>query len=291
MKRLPHRPIAGGTNNGTRQARYTYWRSGQSDQAPPGLAFYVSMAGEFHARPHYFVSGEELAHTTRLIYQIEGLARFEAEAGQWEVSAGNLIFIPPLIPFSYSATDSIKHHWVSLAGVWPPVLGQPALRHVTLTFQEDINATFVQLRESLILRRPGYPLMAISHFFELLGQIERVSSQITTESTYPETVRNALIYLKENCTAPFSAAKTAAVIGLSESHMRALFEKWLGESPKQFHTRCRIEEAQRLLRGQNLRVAEVAFQLGFQDAAHFSRLFKQVTGLPPNRYAKQGLPH
>lgn len=289
MKILPHRPIAGGTNNDTRPARYSYWRSGQSAQAPPGLAFYVSMAGEFHSKPNYLVSGEEFPHTTRIIYQIEGTARFESEEGKWEIRAGHLIFIPPWTVFSYTAAGSVKHHWVSLEGEWPPVLGQPNLRHVALAFHQDINATFVQLRENLILRRPGYHLMAISNFYELLGHLERASSEIMVESTYPETVRNALVYLKENCAAPFSAATTAAMVGLSQSHLRALFEKWLGESPKQYHTRCRIEEAQRLLRGQNLRVAEVAFQLGFQDAAHFSRIFKQVTGLSPNSYAKQSL--
>ena len=71
---------------------------------------------------------------------------------------------------------------------------------------------------------------------------------------------------------------------MSPSHLRALFEKWVGESPKRFHTRCRIDQAKRLFREQNLSVAEVGFHVGFADVHHFSRVFKQITGVAPSRY-------
>ena len=70
-------------------------------------------------------------------------------------------------------------------------------------------------------------------------------------------------------------------ISVSQSHLRALFEKWLGESPKQYHTHYRIDQAKRLLCEQHLSIFEVAFQVGFTDARHFSRVFKQVIGVSP----------
>ena len=88
---------------------------------------------------------------------------------------------------------------------------------------------------------------------------------------------------------PFNAAQTADTVGLSQSHLRALFEKWVGEPPKRFHTRCRIDQAKRLLNEQRLSVFEVAFHLGFADVHHFSRVFKQITGMAPSHFA--GLQH
>jgi two-component system response regulator YesN len=67
--------------------------------------------------------------------------------------------------------------------------------------------------------------------------------------------------------------------------LRALFEKWVGESPKQFHTRTRIEQAVRLLREQELPVSTVALQVGFSDVRHFSRVVKHVTGQRPSEVA------
>ena len=107
------------------------------------------------------------------------------------------------------------------------------------------------------------------------------------ESAYPETVRNAIIFLRENFYAPYNAGQTAAAVGLSQSHLRALFEKWLGESPGRFHMRCRIDLAKRLLTQQRLSAIEVATHLGFADVHHFSRAFKRMSGLSPTQYLRQ----
>jgi transcriptional regulator GlxA family with amidase domain len=120
-----------------------------------------------------------------------------------------------------------------------------------------------------------------------MARFEEICGTSTVpESAYPEVVRNAIIFLRENYAVPFDAAQTAAVVGLSQSHLRALFEKWLGESPKQYHTRCRIDQARRLLNEQRLPVAEVAFHVGFTDPHHFSRVFKQIMGVAPSHYNK-----
>ncbi|HID52461.1 MAG TPA: AraC family transcriptional regulator [Anaerolineae bacterium] len=118
--------------------------------------------------------------------------------------------------------------------------------------------------------------------FTRRGRIEALSGDTAVSQTaYPEAVRNAMTWLRENYAQSFNAVETATAVGVSPSHLRALFEKWLGESPRQFHTRYRIAQARRLLREQNLTVSEAAYHLGFHDARHFSRTFKRVTGYTP----------
>jgi len=46
-------------------------------------------------------------------------------------------------------------------------------------------------------------------------------------------------------------------------------------------------EAKRLFCYTTFSVKEIAFQLGFGDAAHFSRFFKNATGINPSEYRKQ----
>ncbi len=145
-----------------------------------------------------------------------------------------------------------------------------------------------QIREILILRKSGYSLRAIGVFYELMARLEELTGTTTpSESAYPETVRNAIIYLREYYAEPFNATQTASAVGLSPSHLRALFEKWVGESPKRFHTRYRINQAKRLLKEQDLPVSEVGFHVGFDDAHHFSRVFKQITGVAPSQYTRR----
>jgi transcriptional regulator GlxA family with amidase domain len=46
----------------------------------------------------------------------------------------------------------------------------------------------------------------------------------------------------------------------------------------------RLRVAKELLRESNLAVAEIAYQVGYQDGSHFSRLFKKLLGQTPKQY-------
>ena len=52
-------------------------------------------------------------------------------------------------------------------------------------------------------------------------------------------------------------------------------------------SRLRIEKAKNLLLNPNLRVSEIAFEVGFQSLTHFNRVFKKVLGLSPTDYREQ----
>ena len=204
------------------------------------------------------------------------------------VAKGDVLIIPPETPFYYRSQRRLKHHWLSIAGGWPAILGhEPERHHLSRGQDVEVEAKFAEIREVLILQKHGYPLKAVGTFYELIARIEEISQGFTSpQSTYPEAVRNAIIFLTENYRQPFSAQATAAAVNLSESHLRALFEKWLGESPKQFHTRYRIDQAKRLLSEQHLTISEVALQVGFNDIRHFSRVFKRLIGVIPSQYLK-----
>ncbi|WP_428355164.1 helix-turn-helix domain-containing protein [Methyloprofundus sp.] len=49
---------------------------------------------------------------------------------------------------------------------------------------------------------------------------------------------------------------------------------------------ARFDTASRLLQDNNLRVDEIAFRLGYQDASHFARAFRRSSGMSPTEYRK-----
>jgi len=292
MKHLPNRPIAGGTTNNLGLRRYDYWRTGYGPRLLPELDFCVAQAGEYHCKPNYLTGNFEHTYQTQIFYHVSGEAVFDYVGGQAAVARGDLLIIPPYHTFTYRSRLGMKYHWFVLEGAWPRVLGDMGVQLRSLGYDAEIEAMLIELREVLILRKLGYPLRSIGVFYELMARVEEISgTSAVPESAYPEVVRNAIIFLRENYAVPFDAAQTAAVVGLSQSHLRALFDKWLGESPKQFHTRCRIEQARRLLNEQRLPVVEVAFHVGFTDPHHFSRVFKQMMGVAPSHYNKGKTPH
>ena len=51
----------------------------------------------------------------------------------------------------------------------------------------------------------------------------------------------------------------------------------------------RVEKAKELLREGFLKIQDIALMVGYQDAPHFNRAFKEVTGLSPSLYRKQNM--
>lgn len=88
-----------------------------------------------------------------------------------------------------------------------------------------------------------------------------------------------------------SVAEMADAVGLSESWFAAAFKKTTGKAPHQWQVEQRVLRAQGLLRDSDLRVADIAAQLGFADQAHLTRAFRQVAGATPAAWRRmQRLP-
>jgi len=58
-------------------------------------------------------------------------------------------------------------------------------------------------------------------------------------------------------------------------------------SPLQFQKHLRLQEARRLMLGENLDATSAAYRVGYNDASHFNREYKSLFGAPPMRDVQQ----
>jgi AraC-like DNA-binding protein len=66
-----------------------------------------------------------------------------------------------------------------------------------------------------------------------------------------------------------------------------MFRKSTGLNFTDYVSRIRVEKAKNLLLNHNLRVSEIAYEVGFQSLTHFNRVFKKVMGQSPTDYRGQ----
>jgi AraC-like DNA-binding protein len=76
----------------------------------------------------------------------------------------------------------------------------------------------------------------------------------------------------------------AAAAYVSEVHLRTLFRKHLGCSPKVYLTRERLAYARSLLESGFYPVEECARRAGFGDPKNFATVMKRETGRPPSAW-------
>lgn len=84
-----------------------------------------------------------------------------------------------------------------------------------------------------------------------------------------------------------SVAVFAAMANLSPSYFSDLVKKETGLSPKDMIMRRLIDEAKHRLTVSSDDVSTIAYDLGFQYPAHFSRAFKRVAGISPTDFRRQ----
>jgi len=81
-----------------------------------------------------------------------------------------------------------------------------------------------------------------------------------------------------------SVAYCAEMLNLSPNYFGDLIKKETGNTALDFIQSRLIEEAKVKIFEPNTSIGEIAYQLGFKYQQHFTRLFKQKTGVTPNEY-------
>ncbi|MFN8472319.1 MAG: substrate-binding domain-containing protein [Anaerolineae bacterium] len=100
-------------------------------------------------------------------------------------------------------------------------------------------------------------------------------------------VKRALAYLHQSYGQAVSRHDVAQAVGVSENYLSLIFRQELGLSPLEYLTRFRIHQAKDLLRHSSATVTDIAGQVGFDDPAYFSRVFRKHVGQSPQAYREE----
>ena len=101
-------------------------------------------------------------------------------------------------------------------------------------------------------------------------------------------VKQALAYLQINYPYTITRQDVADAVGTSESYLSRIFSQEVGLTLWEFLGRLRIQYAKELLLNYSnaKTIAEIAFQVGYNDPAYFCKVFKKYTGASPQEYRK-----
>jgi AraC-like DNA-binding protein len=119
-----------------------------------------------------------------------------------------------------------------------------------------------------------------------LKEISRIKTKCYSNKSQIDTAIGTRHYINSNFDQELNLALLSKVRFTSRFHLLRLFKKYYGQTPKQYLTERRMEEAKRLL-GTGASVADACFKTGFDSPSSFSTLFKSRTGITPRGYQKR----
>jgi AraC-like DNA-binding protein len=96
-------------------------------------------------------------------------------------------------------------------------------------------------------------------------------------------IAKAIENLREHYDRPLRIENIARDMGMSVSGFHHHFKSVTAMSPLQFQKQIRLQEARRLMLGEDLDAASAGFRVGYEDPSYFSRDYKKQFGAPPQR--------
>jgi two-component system response regulator YesN len=150
---------------------------------------------------------------------------------------------------------------------------------------------FALVHQALMLRSMDYLLKPIDEekmvasLRRCLGWGEEQAVELTCDN---RCVAAALEYVKKHYATGLTLEEVARHCAVSPEHLSRLFRKETGMNYMQVVTALRIDKAKRLLRSTTDKVYEIGFSVGYGDYRHFTKVFKQIEGMSPVEYRRQG---
>ena len=139
---------------------------------------------------------------------------------------------------------------------------------------------------------------------DLLDELPLILAKIVSENTESENqsdlnnddaniencayvIQDIEKYIEENLDKKLSLTDIAESIHMNKSYISRMFKEKAGENLFDYINKRKIEKAKHLIKNNELRMYEIALNVGMEDTAYFSRVFKKYEGISPSEYQKE----
>ncbi|MFH1760669.1 MAG: AraC family transcriptional regulator [bacterium] len=180
-------------------------------------------------------------------------------------------------------------------GYETPTLTKPLTIILPLT---DLNLKFnKQSRWRSFLK---LPLLAFSMLFSFIflllilkfkkNYMKKLKNNVLIEvpTRQQEIINNAVVFIQEHYKDfDLSRPKIAQNLNISQDYLGDLFKKVKRQNISNFINDFRMEKAIKLIAETNLKVLDIAMEVGYKNTKHFIRAFKKKQGITPGQFREK----
>lgn len=220
-----------------------------------------------------------------------GQGKIQIQDQSFILSEGAGILISPFTPHSYTPMyqkweTSFVTFYGSLASDLLQSYGQNGyllIENKQHLFHNDWIDTLISADQQNGID----PLRSSSSCYHFLLTLLQEKQGILTEQhpLYQQILAPVIKEIETNYDQNLKVKQLAGLVYVSPQYLSRLFNRFLGQSTSQYLLNYRIDRAKEYLVSQKqVPIQQVAFAAGFQDASHFTALFKKRVGITPMKF-------
>lgn len=207
---------------------------------------------------------------------------------QHRVEGRQALVVPAAVPHEYGADAGAPWTiwWAHLGGTDVPEL----IESIGVTDSRPVVAVrgverVVALLDEIVtaLERAPSPAKLLA----AAGAAWKLLTQIAVDQRLPrpgDPLQRAMAYLENRLDGSIKVPELAALVGVSASHLTAMFHRATGGGVLAHHTALRLARARQLLDTTDATITEIGREIGYADAFYFSRQFRRHHGTSPTGY-------
>lgn len=164
------------------------------------------------------------------------------------------------------------------------MFGQILTKETSKATTQNLKQTFPELKHTVdqLIIKSEEELNAAATILQAITSMMMTNRWVTPARS--DFIRQLDQYIEEHLSTMICVEDLCAAFHMGRTRLYDLSTRYLGCGLASYIRRQRIVHAQRLLKESSLSITEIAYAVGFSDYNHFSKIFRQITGVPARQY-------
>lgn len=227
----------------------------------------------------------------QIIFSSKGNGVLKVNGKEEKIQEGSCFYLKPNESHEYyKESNQWETYWIMFAGENIENTLKELSMDKTRVFYNQNNIIIKKIFSDIIVTLKSADkhkaFVASNYLYNLLIELYRNSedeSNVNNESDR-ELINPIIDYINNNFYVDIELETLANIANVTPQYLCKVFKKKLFMRPFEYITKCRIQEAKKLLTSTDMTIKDISIAVGYRDNSYFCATFKKYESISPSQF-------